>query len=145
MAAKLSKRIQKSKLIVAKFSTIHYLCHKISIGCNVTKKIRKMGRTITVTTIFYLKNIYVLYSEVKIFGSNFVLPVQTVILAYYLLFINVLSFVLYGVDKRRAVRNEYRIREGVLLWLARLDGGIYFIQAIYSDGNTATQKLVVTH
>jgi hypothetical protein len=26
-----------------------------------------------------------------------------------------------------------------------LDGGIYFIQAIYSDGNTATQKLVVTH
>ena len=26
-----------------------------------------------------------------------------------------------------------------------LDGGIYFMQAIYSDGNTATQKLVVTH
>ena len=26
-----------------------------------------------------------------------------------------------------------------------LDGGIYFIQAIYSDGNTTTQKLVVTH
>jgi hypothetical protein len=26
-----------------------------------------------------------------------------------------------------------------------LDGGIYFLQAIYSDGNTATQKMVVTH
>ena len=26
-----------------------------------------------------------------------------------------------------------------------LNGGIYFIQAIYSDGNTATQKLVITH
>ena len=26
-----------------------------------------------------------------------------------------------------------------------LDGGIYFIQAIYSNGNTTTQKLVVTH
>ena len=26
-----------------------------------------------------------------------------------------------------------------------LDGGIYFMQAIYSDGNTATLKLVVTH
>ena len=26
-----------------------------------------------------------------------------------------------------------------------LDGGIYFIQVTYSDGNTATQKLVVTH
>ena len=26
-----------------------------------------------------------------------------------------------------------------------LDSGIYFMQAIYSDGNTATQKLVVSH
>jgi hypothetical protein len=26
-----------------------------------------------------------------------------------------------------------------------LDAGIYFLQAIYSDGNTTTQKLVVTH
>lgn len=43
---------------------------------------------------------------------------------YYLLIINVLAFVLYGVDKRRAVRNEYRIKEGVLLWMARLGGGI---------------------
>lgn len=60
----------------------------------------------------------------EIFGSNFVLPVQTVILVYYLFFINVLAFILYGVDKRRAVRNEYRIREGVLLWMARLGGGI---------------------
>lgn len=60
----------------------------------------------------------------EIFGSNFVLPVQTVILAYYLFFINVLAFILYGVDKGRAVRNEYRVREGVLLWMARLGGGI---------------------
>ena len=73
---------------------------------------------------FYLLNIYVLYSVLKIFGSNFVLPVQTVILSYYLLFINVLAFILYGVDKRKAIRNEYRIREGVLLWMARLGGGI---------------------
>lgn len=49
---------------------------------------------------------------------------QTVFLIYYLLIINVLAFVLYGVDKRRAVRNEYMIKEGVLLWMARLGGGI---------------------
>ena len=49
---------------------------------------------------------------------------QTVFLIYHLLIINVLAFVLYGVDKRRAVRNEYRIKEGVLLWMARLGGGI---------------------
>lgn len=49
---------------------------------------------------------------------------QTVFLIYHLLIINVLAFVLYGVDKRRAVRNEYRIKESVLLWMARLGGGI---------------------
>ena len=49
---------------------------------------------------------------------------QTIILAYYLFFINVLAFILYGVDKRRAVRNKYRIRESVLLWMARLGGGV---------------------
>ena len=48
---------------------------------------------------------------------------QTVFLIYYLFIINVLAFVLYGVDKRRAVRNEYRIKESVLLWMARLGGG----------------------
>ena len=49
---------------------------------------------------------------------------QTVFLIYYFFIINVLAFVMYGVDKRRAVRNEYRIKEGVLLWMARLGGGI---------------------
>ena len=49
---------------------------------------------------------------------------QTVFLIYYLLIINVLAFVLYGVDKRRAIRNQYRIRESVLLWMARLGGGV---------------------
>ena len=49
---------------------------------------------------------------------------QTVFLIYYLLIINVLAFVLYGVDKGRAIRNQYRIRESVLLWMARLGGGI---------------------
>lgn len=49
---------------------------------------------------------------------------QTVFLIYYFLIINVLAFVLYGVDKRRSVRNEYRIKESVLLWMARLGGGI---------------------
>ena len=49
---------------------------------------------------------------------------QTVFLIYFLLIINVLAFVMYGVDKRRAVINEYRIKEGVLLWMARMGGGI---------------------
>lgn len=48
---------------------------------------------------------------------------QIVILSY-LLIINLIAFVLYGVDKKRAIRNEFRIRERVLLWMARLGGGI---------------------
>ncbi|MBR1513783.1 MAG: DUF1294 domain-containing protein [Bacteroidales bacterium] len=48
---------------------------------------------------------------------------QIVILSY-LLIINLIAFILYGVDKKRAIRNEFRIRERVLLWMASLGGGI---------------------
>ena len=47
-----------------------------------------------------------------------------IIVLSYLLIINLIAFVLYGIDKKRAIRNEYRISESVLLWMARLGGGI---------------------
>ncbi len=47
-----------------------------------------------------------------------------IIAVAYLLFINLLAFVLYGVDKRKARREEYRIPESTLLWMARLGGGV---------------------
>lgn len=51
--------------------------------------------------------------------------VQTpIIILSYLMVINFIAFVLYGIDKKRAIRNEHRIRESVLLWMARLGGGI---------------------
>lgn len=46
------------------------------------------------------------------------------IIVSYLIIINLIAFVLYGIDKKRAIRNEYRIKESVLLWMARLGGGI---------------------
>ena len=49
--------------------------------------------------------------------------IQIIVLSY-LLIINLIAFVLYGIDKKRAIRNEYRIRESVLLWIARLGGAI---------------------
>ena len=49
--------------------------------------------------------------------------IQIIILSY-LVAINFISFVLYGIDKKRAIRNEHRIRESVLLWITRLGGGI---------------------
>lgn len=42
----------------------------------------------------------------------------------YILFINVLAFVLYGIDKRRSQRKMNRISESTLLWMARLGGGV---------------------
>lgn len=51
--------------------------------------------------------------------------VQTpIIILSYLVVINLIAFVLYGIDKKRAIRNELRIRESVLLWIARLGGAI---------------------
>lgn len=47
-----------------------------------------------------------------------------IILIAYLVFINVLAFILYGVDKKRAIRHLSRIPESVLLWMARLGGGL---------------------
>ena len=47
-----------------------------------------------------------------------------IIIISYLVAINLIAFVLYGIDKKRAIRNEQRIRESVLLWIARLGGAI---------------------
>ena len=42
----------------------------------------------------------------------------------YLLILNVLTFILYGIDKRRARNGEWRIPEAVLLGLAVIGGSI---------------------
>ena len=47
------------------------------------------------------------------------------LLLYYLLFINLMGFVLYGVDKAKSKRKgSRRIPERTLLWVARLGGGV---------------------
>lgn len=48
----------------------------------------------------------------------------SVVVIGYLLIINVLAFVLYGIDKRKAKKAKYRIPESTLLWMARLGGGV---------------------
>ncbi len=45
-------------------------------------------------------------------------------LLYYLIFMNVFAFIIYGVDKRRAIKKNWRISEQFLLTLALLGGGI---------------------
>ena len=46
------------------------------------------------------------------------------ILLLFLVIINLLGFVLYGVDKAKSKDKGRRIPERVLLWVARLGGGV---------------------
>ena len=45
-------------------------------------------------------------------------------IAVYLALINLLTFAAYGIDKRKAQKNAWRIKESTLLLLAALGGGI---------------------
>lgn len=45
-------------------------------------------------------------------------------LAIYLVVINIAAFALYGIDKKRAVRKEWRISEKTLLVLALAGGAL---------------------
>ena len=45
-------------------------------------------------------------------------------LLLYLILINLLGFVLYGVDKAKSKGRGRRIPERTLLWVARLGGGV---------------------
>ena len=48
----------------------------------------------------------------------------TALITLYLLAINVVTFLLYGIDKWKAKRARWRIPEGVLLGLAAVGGSV---------------------
>ena len=50
---------------------------------------------------------------------------------YYLLAVNILAFVLFGVDKQKARRNKWRIPEKTLFLSALLGGGAGAIIGMY--------------
>lgn len=45
-------------------------------------------------------------------------------MTYYLLLINLFGFLSMGVDKRRAIKNQWRIRERTLFLIAAMGGSI---------------------
>lgn len=49
---------------------------------------------------------------------------STTIFSIYLLLINFISFASMGIDKRKAIRKQYRIPEKTLFFLALLGGSI---------------------
>lgn len=50
--------------------------------------------------------------------------ITTILIASYIILINIIAFILYGVDKHRAKTHGRRIPVWVLLWAARLGGGV---------------------
>ena len=52
-------------------------------------------------------------------------------IVWYLIGINVLTFLLYGIDKWRAQRNRWRIPEDTLIWLAIVGGSIGALLGMY--------------
>ena len=49
----------------------------------------------------------------------------------YLVFINILTFLLYGIDKRKARRGKWRIPEETLIWLAVVGGSMGALLGMY--------------
>jgi len=43
---------------------------------------------------------------------------------FYLVVINIMTFIFYGEDKKRAVEQEWRISEKKLLWLTAVGGSV---------------------
>ena len=56
-----------------------------------------------------------------------------IIVSAYLLLINIIAFVLYGIDKKQARRRSTRIPSSVLLWMARIGGGLgsWFAMSVF--------------
>ena len=58
---------------------------------------------------------------------------------YYLLAVNILAFVLFGIDKQKARRNMWRIPEKTLILSAVIGGRSYLRYEIFSPQNTQGQ------
>ena len=50
----------------------------------------------------------------------------------YLLLINIVTFFVYGIDKRKAKRNRFRIKEATLLTFALIGGSVGALFGMYT-------------
>ena len=53
------------------------------------------------------------------------------VFAIYLIGINILTFLIYGVDKWKARRDKWRIPEDTLIWLAIVGGSVGALLGMY--------------
>ena len=62
------------------------------------------------------------------------------IIYIYLLLINILTFVIFGIDKLKAIFNKHRIKEAKLFYLCFLGGSIGSLLAIYIFNHKTRKK-----
>ena len=64
---------------------------------------------------------------------------------YYLLIINIITFIIYGIDKYKSIKQKYRISENTLIFLAILGGplGAFFGMIIFHH-KTQKKKFIIT-
>ena len=64
---------------------------------------------------------------------------------YYLLVINIITFITYGIDKYKSIKHKYRISEATLIILAILGGslGALFGMIIFHH-KTKKKKFILT-
>lgn len=61
----------------------------------------------------------------------------------YLLVINIITFIVYGVDKLKAQRNRWRISEKMLLFLATIGGSFGALAGMYTFHHKTLHKKFV--
>ena len=63
----------------------------------------------------------------------------------YLVIINIFAFIIYGIDKNKAKRHQYRISEGFLIFIAAIGGSLGAVMAmIFFSHKTKHRKFTVT-
>ena len=63
---------------------------------------------------------------------------------YYLLIINIITFIIYGIDKYKSIKHKYRISENTLIILAILGGPLgAFLGMITFHHKTKKKKFII--
>ena len=63
---------------------------------------------------------------------------------YYLLIINIITFIIYGIDKYKSIKHKYRISENTLIILSIIGGPIgAFFGMITFHHKTQKKKFII--
>ena len=65
-------------------------------------------------------------------------------MTYYLIIINIITFIIYGIDKYKSIKHKYRISENTLIILAILGGSLgAFFGMITFHHKTKKKKFII--